>query len=644
MLAREVDKPFSDKDWIFEMKYDGFRAIAEFRKGKVRLYSRNGNSFSGTFPKVMKALQNLKEDAVIDGEIIVLDEQGRSSFQMLQSYKKDNSPPIEFRAFDILFLKGKKLTEIPLIERKNILRSVLPDGDPILKYSDHIEEHGLDFFEAARGKDLEGIIAKEAMSEYYIGQRSSVWLKIKNHKSTEAIIAGYTEPTGSRKYFGALVLGVYDKKVLRYIGHTGSGFDQNLLAEVYGRLKKIGINDSPFPETIKTNTPVTWVRPLLVAEIKYSEWTRDRILRQPVFQRLREDKKPEQITMEANKPRTALATIAEAEKKVKRKSVKKTKETAKKKGKNAIKKPSGKSEEFLNVGGKKVRVTNLQKIFWPEEKITKGDVIRYYHQVGKYILPYLKNRPQSLKRNPNGIKDSGFFHKDAGEDTPSFVKSEPIYSEGAKKTIDYIVCNNLATLTYMNNLGCIEINPWHSTIGKQDYPDYLIIDIDPAEKNTFNQVIEAANVVHDLFKKAGASSFCKTSGATGLHVYVPCGRKYTYEQVKDFAHLICMMAVEQLPRTTTLVRNLKKRGDKKIYMDYLQNRKGQTISSVYSLRPNEAATVSMPLHWKEVKPGLSPQDFHIHNALRRIEKTSDLFKEVLGTGIDLMKCLKKLNA
>jgi bifunctional non-homologous end joining protein LigD len=283
-------------------------------------------------------------------------------------------------------------------------------------------------------------------------------------------------------------------------------------------------------------------------------------------------------------------------------------------------------------------------VYWPEEGYTKGDVIRYYQQVSKYILPYLKNRPQSLKRNPNGIHDFGFFHKDAGVEAPAYVKTEPIYSEGAKKTIEYIICNNPATLAYMNNLGCIEINPWHSTIAKKDHPDYLVIDIDPSDKNTFGQVIEAANVVRDILGRAGAESYCKTSGATGLHVYVPAGKKYVYEQLKDFAHLICMMAAEQLPKFTTLERNLKKRGNRHIYMDYLQNRRGQTISSVYSLRPKEGAPVSMPLHWKEVKPGLSPLDFHINNALRRIEKTGDIFAGVLGKGIDLKRCLRRLGA
>ncbi|MGZ3862243.1 MAG: non-homologous end-joining DNA ligase [Bacteroidia bacterium] len=301
-------------------------------------------------------------------------------------------------------------------------------------------------------------------------------------------------------------------------------------------------------------------------------------------------------------------------------------------------------EKIISLGKTKVKVTHLNKIFWPKERITKGDVINYYQSVSKYILPYLKDRPQSLKRNPNGISDTGFFHKDAGGEAPSWVKSKSLFSESANKNIDYILCNNAATLMYLNNLGCIEINPWHSTIKSLDKPDYLIIDIDPSEKNTFNQVIEAANVFYDIFKKAGAESYCKTSGATGMHIYVPTQKKYTYEQLKDFSHLVCLMAQEQLPAFTSLERNLKKRGEKKIYLDHLQNRRGQTISSVYSLRPKEGATVSMPLKWKEVKQGLDPHDFTIKNALKRIERTGDIFSGILGKGINLSKCLKLLES
>ncbi len=296
----------------------------------------------------------------------------------------------------------------------------------------------------------------------------------------------------------------------------------------------------------------------------------------------------------------------------------------------------------ISFGKIKVKVTNRYKIFWPGEGITKGDVIDYYINMAEYILPYLKGRPESLKRNPNGILMDSFFHKDAGGDAPEWVDKQKIYSESVNKEIDYILCNNTPTLVYLANLGCIEFNPWHSTVKNLDKPDYLIIDLDPSEKNTFNEVIETALLLKELFDKAGAASFCKTSGATGMHVYVPMKKKYSYEQVKDFAHLVCMLVQTELPSLTSLERSLSKRNKKHIYLDYLQNRRGQTIAAPYCLRPKAGAPVSMPLEWKEVKKGLSPLDFNIHNALNRLKKNGDVFSDVLGKGINMEKCIAHL--
>lgn len=310
---------------------------------------------------------------------------------------------------------------------------------------------------------------------------------------------------------------------------------------------------------------------------------------------------------------------------------------------NQVKKTSkAESSEEITFGKIKVKVSNHEKLFWPDEGITKGDVINYYLSIAEHILPYLKGRPESLNRTPNGISDSGFFQKDAGEDAPEWVDTFKIYSESVDKEINYIICNNAASLIYLANLGCIELNPWHSTIKALDRPDYMVIDIDPSEKNTFNDVIETALIFKELFDKAGAESFCKTSGATGMHVYVPMAKKYSYEEVKDFAHLVCMLAQSKLPTITSLERSLSKRNKKHIYLDYLQNRRGQTISSVYCLRPKPGAPVSMPLHWKEVKRGLSPKDFNIHNALKRLKEKGDIFSPVLGKGIDMKKCVDKL--
>jgi bifunctional non-homologous end joining protein LigD len=618
MLAKETENSFDDANWLFEIKWDGYRAIAEKEKDKILLYSRNGINFQFTYPIIVEQLKYIKQDVVLDGEVVVLNDEGQPDFQFLQHYSENQDRPIRYYVFDLLRLSGHDTTQLSLIERKELLQKIIPPNE-VIKYSDHILEDGKSFFKVSEEKNLEGIMAKRIDSKYYPGKRTSEWLKIKNHKTQEAIIAGYTQPAGGRKYFGALILATKEENKFKYIGHTGTGFDNTTLKEMYETLQPLVQEDSPFDEKIKTNMPVTWVKPKLVCEVKYSEITSDEKLRHPVFLHLREDKNINEVNMKNTKP------VKDP----------KSKSSKSKEDKNE-------TEKDFVFGKSKIKGTNLNKVFFPEDGITKGDVINYYISMADYILPYLKGRPESLLRNPNGINGQSFFQKDAAANAPSYVSHQKVFSESTNKQIDYIICDNAATLTYLNNLGCIEINPWHSTIKNLDNPDYLMIDIDPSEKNTFDQVIEAANVVKQVLDIAGAESFCKTSGASGLHVYVPTAKKYSYEQVKDFAYIVCMMASEELKDFTTLERNLQKRGKKHIYMDYLQNRRGQTIASVYSVRPKPGATVSTPLSWKEVKPGLSPQQFTIHNIEQRVKKIGDIFKGVLGKGIDINKCLKKL--
>ncbi|SRR5258708_7926285 len=287
-----------------------------------------------------------------------------------------------------------------------------------------------------------------------------------------------------------------------------------------------------------------------------------------------------------------------------------------------------------------MKLTNLDKIFWPKEKYTKGDVLEYYQKIAPYILPYLKDRPESLNRYPSGIGGKNFFQKDVDHMPPDWVKTKSIYSESNNANINYLICNDAATLLYMANLGCIEINPWFSTIKHLDKPDYAVIDLDP-EKISFDKVVEVALAVHKILDNLKIPNYCKTSGATGLHIYIPLGAKYTYDQAKDFSHLIAVLANRKLPQITSLERHPAKR-QKKVYLDYLQNRKGQTLVAPYSLRPKPGATVATPLEWKEVKKGLSPQDFNIQNIFSRLKKKGDLFKPVLGKGIDLQKTLKQI--
>lgn len=290
----------------------------------------------------------------------------------------------------------------------------------------------------------------------------------------------------------------------------------------------------------------------------------------------------------------------------------------------------------------KLKLTNQDKLYWPEDKITKGDLVNYYREIAPYILPYLKNKPLSLKRNPDGIHGQVFFQKDAIGVVPSWLKTFPVVAESTGKTVNYAVCNNTDSLLFLANLGCIEMNPWNSVITKPEHPDYLVMDIDPSDKNNFDQVIDVALVINEILKKGKMNGFCKTSGASGMHVYIPCKRKYLYEDVRSFAELLANLVTEQLPGFTTIERSLKKRKKNQIYIDYLQNSRGQTLASPYSARPKPGATVSAPLDWKEVKHGLLPDDFTIKNMLKRVKKKGDLFTGVLGAGIDLRKALKLL--
>jgi bifunctional non-homologous end joining protein LigD len=290
----------------------------------------------------------------------------------------------------------------------------------------------------------------------------------------------------------------------------------------------------------------------------------------------------------------------------------------------------------------KAAFTNLDKLYWPDEKITKGDLIQYYEAIAPYILPYLKNRPLSLKRNPNGIKDEGFYHKDAGDIAPDWMKTANIHSPSSNKTIHYLVCNNVKSLLFIANLGCIEMNPWNSVASKLDYPDYLVMDIDPSEKNSFDQVIEVAIALKEILDKGKIPGYCKTSGSSGVHIYIPCKRKYDYDTVRGFAKVLATLVHEQLPQSTTMERSLKKRKNNQIYIDYLQNSRGQTLASAYSARPKPGATVSTPLEWREVKRGLHPSMFTIKNIKKRVEKKGDLFKDVFGSAVNIPLALKKL--
>ena len=622
MLAQSEEKAFDHKDWVFEIKWDGYRAVADLREKEIQLYSRNGLSYSDKFSKIAKALDDQTHQMVLDGEIVAFNSEGKPDFQTLQKIGENPNLAMTYQVFDLLWLNGHSTENLTLVQRKELLKEALIENE-VIKYCEHIPEKGIDFFDQIKKMDLEGMIAKKADSTYSEGVRSSDWLKIKFQNTEDVLICGFTEPNGGRKNFGAIILGTYINGKLEYCGHAGTGFSDKTLDSLFELFKPLIVEICPFETVPKTNAPATWLQPELVCEIKYTEKTKDGIFRHPVFMGLRSDKEKEDLLEEDNED-------------VENSSVLKINDV----------KNSNKTEpvKIRNTKlSKTVKLTNQDKIYFPESGITKGEVVEYYQSVAKYILPHLKNRPQSLNRFPNGIEGLSFYHKDAGNDSPDWIEKVSVFSESNEKDIQYLICNTADDLAYLNNLGCIDLNPWNSTVKDLDKPTWLALDLDPSEKNTFDDVIETCLCVKEILDKAKIKGYCKTSGSSGIHIYIPMGEDYEVEQVKNFAHLLMQKVQQKLPDLTTLERSLKKRAQTKIYLDYLQNRTGQTLASVYSIRPKPLALVSMPILWEELEFGLKPTDFNIHNALERIKKNGDLFKPVLGKGIDMLKALENLS-
>jgi bifunctional non-homologous end joining protein LigD len=515
-----------------------------------------------------------------------------------------------------------------LHRRKEILAPLL-GSLPHVRLSEHIEERGVAFFEAAAAKGMEGIMAKDSASPYREGLRTDEWLKIKTRLRQEAVIGGFTRPRGSRQALGALVLGVYEANELVYIGHTGGGFDAESLAAVRARLTPLVQKQCPFRDRPATNAPVQWVRPELVCEVVFQEWTHDGQMRQPIFVGLREDKPPRSVHREKPEPAQAAAEQPKREAADEASPARHSKATVRRT-------PS-------NVAAAQIdspRITHPDKLYWPADGYTKGDLVEYYRTVAPMMLPYLRDRPQSLHRHPNGIERPGFYQKDVSKQPPAWVQTVEIPSESNGRHLRYVLCQDEASLLYLVNLGCIEINPWNSRVGTLDKPDYLVIDLDP-EDTPFARVVETAQAVRKLLDRAGAVSYCKTSGKRGLHIFLPLAARYDYETAKHFAELVANLVHRWLPASTSVARSPALR-PQRVYLDFLQNRRGQTLAAPYSARPVPGAMVSTPLRWAEVKRGLDPKEFTIRSLARRLDKVGDLWQDVLGPGIDVEECLSRL--
>ena len=646
MLATRADEPFHKEGWQYEIKWDGYRAVAFCNKTKADLKSRNDKSFNEKFYPVHKALEEWNIRAVVDGEVVVPGEGGKSDFGALQNWRSEADGDLCFYVFDLLWMDGRDLMQLPLHERRTLLKQIIPESNTI-RLSENFEVNGVEFFETAKKMGLEGIMAKKSDSAYSAGNRSKNWLKIKAGKSGEMVIGGYTKNADSSKSFSSLLLGVYEKGKLIYTGKAGTGFSDKQQTEMLRQFKPFIIDAPPFAKLPDINKPsrfrnnpahatAVWMKPELVCEVGFTEMTTEGVMRHPSFIAMRPDKKAKDVTSEK-----AFDAGENTSKKI---NTSKKKGASKASSKPAVTKDRApflspdKKTQVRKINGNEIKFTNLTKIYWPKEKITKRDMLTYYHEVAPFILPYLKNRPQSMNRHPDGINGKSFYFKNVTGTAPGWVETFRYKSDADNRPKNYLVAKDEASLLYMATLGCIEMNPWHSRVGKEEYPDWCIIDLDPAE-NSFNQVIEAANVTRHILERLGVPSYPKTSGSTGIHVYIPMGAKYTYDQSKEFARIVATLVHREIPEFTSIERIVNARKGK-MYIDFLQNRAHATVAAPYSLRPKPGATVSMPLHWDEVKKGLKMGDFTIYNAMERIRSTGDIFKPVLGKGINLKKVIK----
>jgi len=642
MLAT-LTEPKDQEGWLYEIKWDGYRTVALMDKNKFNLLSRNNKSFNEKFYPVYNAIAAWGIQAVVDGEIVVLDEHGKPDFGSLQNWRSEADGQLIYYVFDLMWIDGYDLTGTPLTERRELLSQKLPGADTIIRMSETFGSSASDLLDAVGKMGLEGIMAKRKDSLYYPGARSKEWLKMKSNKRHEVVIGGLTQNEGSSKTFSSLLVGVYKNGKLHYTGKIGTGFSDRLQKEMMQKFKPLIRKSNPFVERIDVNKPsrfrhdppnatVTWLKPELVCEVSYTEMTSDGVMRHPSFEGMREDKKASDVHEEIavplkkiTKPKILKEKVMPAADKSRKTLLNPTEETQVKK-----------------VNGNEMKFTNLDKLFWPKEKIEKRDLLNYYYQVAPFMLPYLKNRPQSLNRHPDGYAGKSFYQKDVTGKVPDWIELFPYRSADEDIDKNFMIVEDEASLLFMVNMGCIEINPWSSTVQKPDHPTWCILDLDP-DRNEFDTVIKVAQVAHDILRNAEIDCYCKTSGSTGLHIYIPLNAKYDYEQSKEFARLIVTMMQKEMPHITSIERQVSKRKGK-IYLDFLQNRPQATLAAPYSVRPKPGAPVSMPLRWDEVKKGLKMTDFTMKNVIPLLGERGDIFKGVLGKGIDMKASMKKLEA
>ena len=661
MLASLAEAPFSDPGWLYEIKYDGVRVLAARDGARVALHGRAGQDFTARYPEIVTALRALPlERFVLDGEVVAVDEGGRPSFQRLQNRMHLTKPadverarstvPVSAVFFDALALDGRDLRRRPLLERKAALALTVP-ARGVIRYGDHVRERGEDFYEAAAEQRVEGILAKRADSRY-TGGRTRDWLKIKCHLRQEFVIGGWTDPQGGRGWFGALHLGVYDDAGrLVYAGKVGTGFDEAALRRVWDRLQPLARATSPFDVRSPAGRGHHWVEPRLVAEIRFTEWTDDGIVRHAAFLGLRDDKRAEECRREVGAGSFAQYSIrsgtppqppADTPRSEPSRSGGRgggaTGQSSGRRTRGATKAaPPAPSESSQ----RRVAITNPGKVFWPDEGYTKADLVAYYERVAPWLGPYLRDRPLVLARYPDGITGKSFFQKDAPEWAPEWIRRERIHARGVDRDIDYFVVDDVDALRYVANTGTIPLHLWASRVGSIERPDWLVLDLDP-KGAPFTDVVEVALALRGVLERLELPSYPKTSGATGLHILLPLGARYTYEETRTFARLLATLVVDATPAIATIVRTVDARGGK-VYVDFGQNGPGQTIVAPLSARPLPGAPVSMPLRWPEVTARLDPSRFTIRTAPARLDKVGDPMAPVLGEGIDVAAALGRLD-
>jgi bifunctional non-homologous end joining protein LigD len=625
MLAETRDQPFTREDWLFELKYDGYRLLLAKENDEAVVLTRNAKDGSGTFPEIARAVAALPfEHIVLDGEVVVQDEDGKPNFQRLQQRGRylraidgkvaAAEHPATFFDFDLLAFGDFDLRSLPLRDRKKLLQRVLPKAG-ILRFAEHIETRGEDFFRAAEQMGLEGIVAKKASSKYR-GGRSTEWYKLRIDHSDDFVIVGYTAPRGSRAAFGALHLAIHRGGQLTYAGSVGTGFNEKQLTTIKAMLDP-HVQKAPAFVGLPIGKGHTWVTPKYVCQVRFKEVTADFLLRHPVFERLRDDKKPEDCVY-----RGAIEDDFEQEEE------------------SAEELEADDEESAPAAPAPVVQFSNLDKIFFPEHGYTKGDLVEYYRGIAPWLLPYLRDRPVTLTRYPDGIHGKSFFQKDAPEWTPQWIRTALMWSEEAQREVNQFICDDEPTLLYLANSGTIPLHIASSRLSTLEKPDWCSLDLDPKEA-PFERVIEVALVTRELCEAIGLPSFVKTSGSSGLHVLVPLGTQCTHDQAKLLGELLARAIAKQRPDIATVERVIGKRAGR-VYVDFLQNGHGKLLVSPFCVRPLPGAPVSLPITWDDVKPGLTATTFTIRNAVARMRELGDPMSGVMKARPKLVRALTKL--